>query len=75
MAINGEIKGTAYRSNGNANSDYEFLLKWVRNSYSIENNTSNITITLSVRRTDGYADSAANLNKKPRVTLTVNNAN
>ena len=65
MATSGTIYGSTYKSNGAGSSVYEFKASWKRNSYSIEKNTSNITVSLSVRRTDGYSSSAYNLEQKP----------
>ena len=72
MATSGSITGSA-KSNGSITSYYSFWVDWKRNSYSIEKNTSNITVSLKVKCT-ASADSAWNLEKKPAVSLSVNGA-
>lgn len=72
MATSGKINGTA-KNNGSATSNYSFWCDWTRNSYSIENNTSNITIYLRIECT-AFADGAWNLDDKPTVTLSVGGA-
>lgn len=71
MATSGKIVGSCTGDNA---SVYNFTAEWVRNSDSVENNTSNITIALYVQRNDGYANSAYNLDSKPSVTLKVGGA-
>ena len=71
MAILGTINGTA-KYNGSETSLYAFWADWTRNSYSIENNTSNITISLKVQRVKSTNYGAYNLDKYPTVSLSVN---
>lgn len=73
MATSGKINGTA-KNNGSATSEYTFWLEWKRNSYSAENLTSNITVSLKIKCND-YSNGAYNLDKKPSVSLSVNGAN
>lgn len=70
MATSGTIYGSAAKKSGVANSDYTFKADWVRNSYSIEKNTSNITISLRIQCTT-YSGSAYNNDTKPTVNLKV----
>lgn len=71
MATSGSIVGSVKRKNGTDNSNYVFTAEWKRNSYSIDSNTSNITITLQIKYT--YSSNGAyNLDKKPDVSLSVN---
>lgn len=68
MATSGTIEGSC---TGGSGGKYDFWAYWKRNSYSVENATSNITIYLRVQRNDGYNASAYNLNSKPSVTIKV----
>ena len=71
MATSGTITGSVTNSSGATNSNYIFTAEWKRNSYSIENNTSNITVTLQIKYT--YSTNGAyNLDKLPKVSLTIN---
>ena len=72
MATSGTIKGQA-KAKGSLTSNYTFWVEWRRNSRSIENNTSNITVSLKVKCT-AFSDGAYNLVTKPSVSLTVNGA-
>lgn len=74
MATSGTIYGSCKDSSGSSSSKYDTWIYWKRNSNSITANTSNITIYVRVQRTDGYSGSAANLDKKPSVTLKVGGA-
>ena len=71
MATSGTIYGSCTGGNG---GKYDFWASWARNSYSIDNGTSNITVSLKVQRNDGYSASAFNLDSKPSVSLKVNGA-
>lgn len=66
MATSGNIKTTC-----GSNKQYDYRADWKRNSYSVANNKSNITIKLILQRNDGYASGAYNLGVKPSVTLKV----
>ena len=71
MAKSGRINGTALNG-GAASSIYAFWIDWTRNGdYSIENNSSNITVNLRIKRTDGYANGAYALDVRPSVSLSV----
>ena len=72
MATSGSITGNA-KNDGSITTKYTFWVDWKRNSYSIENNTSNITVELKIKCT-AFSDGAWNLEKKPSVSLTVNKA-
>lgn len=73
MATSGTITGSVTNSSGAINSNYTFTAEWKRNSYSIESNTSNITVNLQIKYT--YSTNGAyNLDRKPDVSLTVNGA-
>lgn len=69
MATSGTIKTTC-----GSNNLYDYWAFWKRNSYSIEDNKSNITIYLRLQRNDGYHSGAYNLATKPSVTLNVGGA-
>lgn len=69
MATSGKITGTA-KKGSSATSDYDFWCDWKRNSYSIDDDTSNITVYLRVKCTE-YANSAWSLLNKPAVSLSV----
>lgn len=71
MATSGSIPGSCTGGNG---GKYDFWASWSRNSYSIDNGTSNITVLLKVQRNDGYSASGFNLDAKPSVSLKVNGA-
>ena len=71
MATSGTINGSC---TGGSGGKYNFWAYWQRNSYSIDNCSSNITIDLYVQRNDGYSSSAYNLDKKPSVALKVGGA-
>ena len=73
MATKGTIQGTTKNSSGaDATTHYGTWIYWERNSYSIANNTSNITVKVRVQRIDGYSGTTAhNLVTKPTVTLKV----
>lgn len=58
MAIN--IYGSCSGSSGNK---YDLWLKVTQNSQSIENNKSNVTVKLYLKRNDGYSSSAYNLDE------------
>lgn len=70
MATEGRILGTA-KIGGSLTSNYEFWAEWKRNSYSIENNTSNITVTLMLKCT-AWANGAYDFVLKPNVSIMVN---
>lgn len=72
MATSGTIKGQA-KAKGSLTSNYTFWVEWKRNSYSIENNTSNITVSLKIKCT-AYSNGAYNLETKPSVSLSVKGA-
>ena len=65
MATSGTISGSTQTL-------YKFWAEWTRNSYSIENNTSNITVSLRIQRADGSSSGAYNLDTKPSVSLKIN---
>lgn len=46
---------------GSSGSKYDIWLNVVQNSQSIEDNTSNVTVKLLLKRNDGYSSSAYNL--------------
>jgi len=46
---------------GSSGGKYDIWLSVAQNSQSITNNTSNVTVSLLLRRNDGYKDSAYNL--------------
>lgn len=71
MATQGTINGSC---TGGSGGKYNFTAEWKRNSYSIADCSSNITIDLYVQRNDGYSSSAYNLDSKPGVTLKVGGA-
>ena len=73
MATSGRINGRTYDGNGaDKSSAYGTWIDWKRNSYSITNNTSNITVTVCVQRIDGYSGELAHdLTQKPSVSLSV----
>lgn len=71
MATSGSINGSC---TGGSGGKYNFTAEWKRNSYSIADCSSNITIDLYVQRNDGYSSSAYNLDSKPGVTLKVGGA-
>ena len=73
MATSGRINGTTKNKSGtDVSSKYGTWINWQRNSYSIENNTSNITVTVYVQRIDSWnGDMAYDLTQKPSLTLTV----
>lgn len=48
---------------GKAGPKYNIWLEVNENSQSIENNSSNVTLKLKLKRNDGYAESAYNLNE------------
>lgn len=67
MAIN--IYGACSGSSGNK---YDLWLNVAQNSQSIEDNKSNVTVRLYLKRNDGYSSSAYNLNEASNsVTLKV----
>ena len=72
MATSGKITGTA-KNNSGTTSYYDFWCDWKRNSYSIENDTSNITIYLRIK-CNAFADGAWSLINKPSVSLKVGGA-
>ena len=58
---------------GNAGPKYNIWLEVTENSQSIENNSSNVTLKLKLKRNDGYAESAYNLNETENFTkITIN---
>ncbi len=58
---------------GNSGGKYNLWLEVTENSSSIENNTSNITVNLKLKRNDGYSNSAYNLNKSDNFAeITIN---
>ncbi len=68
MAIN--IYGSCSGTSGNK---YDIWLNVRQNSQSIENNTSNVSVSLFLKRNDGYSASAYNLSESANsATLTVN---
>lgn len=68
MASSGTINGSC---TGSSASKYSFWIDWTESETSQENNTSKVTFYLRVKRNDGIAGSAWNLNKKPSVTLKI----
>ncbi len=59
---------------GNAGAKYNIWLEVAENSQSVENNTSNVIVKLKLKRNDGYAGSAYNLNKSENFAkITINN--
>ena len=71
MATSGSITGTAKNSSGAVNTYYNFVANWNVNSRNVDNNTSNITVSLQINYT--YSSGGAyNLDKKPSVSLSVN---
>jgi hypothetical protein len=73
MATSGKIQGATKNSSGSdVTSRYGTWIEWKRNSNSIANNTSNITVTVYVQRIDSYSgETAWNLEDKPSVSLKV----
>ena len=72
MATSGKITGTTKNSSGTTLSYYGTWVNWKVNSTNIANNTKNITISVIVKRTDGYSGTTAyNLDSKPTVSLKV----
>jgi hypothetical protein len=67
MATSGTIRGKTKNSSGTDITDkYNTWISWKRNSTSIANNTSNITVSVKVQRVDGYTGTTAyNLETKP----------
>ena len=59
MAVN--IYGSCSGSSG---SKYDLWLNIKQNSQSVENNKSNVTVKLFLKRNDGYSSSAYNLNEE-----------
>ena len=58
---------------GNSGGKYNLWLEVTENSSSIENNSSNITVNLKLKRNDGYSESAYNLNKSDNFAkITIN---
>lgn len=58
---------------GNSGSKYNIWLEVTENSQSIENNSSNVTVKLKLKRNDGYSESAYNLNENENyVKITIN---
>jgi hypothetical protein len=70
MAKQGFIEGTVYNRAGNETDKYEYLLNWTVNSQSVHNNTSNITIELTVKRTDSHEESAYS-DSNPKITFKI----
>ncbi len=64
MAIN--IYGSCSGSSG---SKYDIWLNVKQNSQSIEENKSNVTVKLCLKRNDGYASSAYNLNESSNTVI------
>ena len=64
MAIN--IYGSCTGSSG---SKYNLWLNVVENSQSVEDNKSNVTVRLRLKRNDGYSDSAYNLNEASNTVI------
>ena len=74
MATSGSITGIA-KAKGSITTIYSFWAEWQRNGdYNIETNTSNITVSLIVQKTEGNNLGAYNLEKYPTVSLSVNGA-
>lgn len=48
--------------NGSSGSKYDLWIEATQNSQSVTANTSNVTVALKLKRNDGYASSAYNLN-------------
>ena len=71
LATSGTIWGSCQNSSYVYASAYATWIYWERNSVSVTNNTSNISVYVGVKRTDGYSASAVNLDKKPYVSLKV----
>lgn len=64
-----KIMGTC---NGSSGSKYDLWIEATQNSQSVTANTSNVTVALKLKRNDGYASSAYNLNEEENsVVLTV----
>ena len=58
---------------GSGGSKYDLWLEVTENSHSIENNTSNLSVNLFLRRNDGYSSSAYNLNENENFAkITIN---
>lgn len=58
---------------GNSGSKYNVWLEVTENSQSIENNSSNVTVKLKLKRNDGYSESAHNLNENENYAkITIN---
>ena len=68
MAQSGRINGSCTGSSG---SKYSFWCDWEESNVSQSNNSSKVTFYLRVKRNDGVASSAWNLNRKPSVTLKI----
>lgn len=60
---------------GSNSSKYNIWLDWSLTSQSITNNTSTINVKLYVKRNDGYANSAYNLNGQQYRYIKYNNSN
>ena len=69
MATSGKITGTA-KKGSSTTSYYDFWCDWTRNSYSIEDNSSNVTVYLRIK-CNAFADGAWSLLNKPSVSLSV----
>lgn len=58
---------------GESGSKYNLWLEVAENSQNIENNSSNVSIKLKLKRNDGYSSSAYNLNKNENFAkITIN---
>lgn len=74
MSTSGRIDGTAIASGVAVPGRYAYWIDWTRNSYSIENDSSNITLYMRIQRIDGAYEGAWALDVKPSVSLSVGGA-
>lgn len=74
MATSGRINGTAIASGVAVPGRYAYWIDWTRNSYSIDNDSSNITLYMRIQRIDGAYEGAWALDVKPSVSLSVGGA-
>lgn len=72
MATSGSITGTA-KVGSSVTTTYNYWAEWKRNGEpNITNNTSNITVSLILKKPEGNDLGAYNLNRYPTVSLSVN---
>ena len=74
MATSGRINGSPTAGGSSVAHLYSFWVDWTRNSYSIENDSSNITVYLRIQRIDGSNAGAWALDALPSVSLSVGGA-